>query len=231
MTELDEPARILVVDDDPMEQRLLEVMLAPENVLVMAAGTGEEGLELALLAPPDLILLDVLLPGIDGFEVVARLKRQPATMNIPVILVTALTDREARMKGLNAGAEDFLSKPIDRAELCARVRNLLRLKAYGDFHERYGALIGRVAGPGVADLVASEQLYRAAFEATPLSLAMVDGDGRWIGVTRQLCERLGVSRAELLGPRHGARPLPTTKVWLDSADGAAPCSLWVFDVP
>ena len=229
MIDLDEPARILVVDDDPLEQKLLQVMLAPEDVVVVSASSGEEGLELVALARPDLILLDVLRPGIDGFEVVSRLKRDAATANIPIILVTALSDREARVRGLSAGAEEFLSKPIDRAELCARVRNLLRLKAYGDFHDRYGVLLGHLSGRGIANLIASEALYRSAFALTPLRLALVRGDGRWIDVSQPLCEHLGATRAELLAPPRRPRPPPRLKLSLSGDDPAAPNALWVFD--
>ncbi len=91
--------------------------------------------------PPDLIVLDIMMPGMDGYEVAVKLKENPATKHIPIIMVTALDDREARLRGLNAGAEDFLSKPVDRAELCVRVRNLLRLKAYADHLEAYGHLL------------------------------------------------------------------------------------------
>ena len=148
-TALDEPARILIVDDDHHNRRLLEVMLAPEGVLVLMAANGEEALALVAVARPDLILLDVMMPGMDGFEVVARLKGDPETARIPVILVTALTDRAAKVRGLEAGAEDFLTKPVERAELCARVRNLLRLKAYGDFHAKYAALFEPADEPAV----------------------------------------------------------------------------------
>jgi signal transduction histidine kinase len=121
--------KILIVDDEPLNRQLLEVMLAPEGFQLMTAGTGEAALEIVARQPPDLILLDVMMPGMDGFQVTARLKGDPATKAIPVIMVTALDDRDARMMGLSAGAEDFLSKPVDRAELSARVRNLLRLRA------------------------------------------------------------------------------------------------------
>jgi DNA-binding response OmpR family regulator len=215
MTLSDDPARVLVVDDDRLEQRLLEVMLTPEGVVVVPVGSGEEALELIALAPPDLILLDVLLPGMDGFEVVTRLKRDPQTMNIPVILVTALTDREARMRGLNAGAEDFLTKPIDRAELCARVRNLLRLKAYGDFHDRYGPLLDGITSTSVADVIASEGLLRSAFDAAPVALAIVDATGRWVHVNQRLLATTGT----------GPRRTPVMRSPLPSG-----CELWVFDV-
>ena len=96
--------------------------------------------------PPDLILLDIMMPGMDGYQVAAKIKGNLATKNIPIIMVTALNDRDARMRGLSAGAEDFLTKPVDRAELCVRVRNLLRLKAYGDYHDKYSQMLeGEVA--------------------------------------------------------------------------------------
>ena len=84
-----------------------------------------------------------MMPGMDGYQVAARIKGDPATRNIPVIMVTALDDREARLRGLSAGAEDFLTKPVDRTELCVRVRNLLRLKAYGDYHDQYSQMLER----------------------------------------------------------------------------------------
>ena len=119
----DHPARILIVDDERQNRQLLEVMLAPEGFDLRTAGNGEEALAMVARQPPDLILLDVMMPGMDGYEVTARIKADPATSNIPVVIVTALDDRNARMLGLTAGAEDFLTKPVDRAELSVRVRN------------------------------------------------------------------------------------------------------------
>jgi signal transduction histidine kinase len=126
------PPRILIVDDERRNAELLKVMLIPEGYVLSTATSGEDALALLADQPPDLILLDVMMPGMDGYQVATRIKQNPATNNIPVIMLTALDDRNARMLGLNAGAEDFLTKPVDRAELCVRVRNLLRLKAYGD---------------------------------------------------------------------------------------------------
>jgi DNA-binding response OmpR family regulator len=128
----DAPPRVLIVDDERRNAELLKVMLAPEGYVLLTATSGEDALSLLAEQKPDLILLDVMMPGMDGYQVVGRIKQNPATNNIPVIMLTALDDRNARMLGLNAGAEDFLTKPVDRAELCVRVRNLLRLKAYGD---------------------------------------------------------------------------------------------------
>jgi len=104
-------------------------MLASEGFLMLSAASGEEALAMVAQQPPDLILLDVMMTGMDGYQVAAEIKGQLATKNIPVIMVTALDDRGAKMLALSAGAEDFISKPVDRGELLARVRNLLRLKA------------------------------------------------------------------------------------------------------
>ena len=119
------PARILIVDDDPHNRQLLEVMLAPEGYQIVTAATGEDALAIVAQQPPDLILLDVMMPGMDGYQVVARIKSNLATQHIRVLMLSALSDRNSRMHGLSAGAEDFLTKPVNRAELCARVRNLL----------------------------------------------------------------------------------------------------------
>ncbi len=124
--------RILIVDDERRNAELLKLMLTPEGYVLLTATSGEDALALLADQQPDLILLDVMMPGMDGYQVATKIKQHPSTHNIPVIMLTALDDRNARMLGLNAGAEDFLTKPVDRAELCVRVRNLLRLKSYGD---------------------------------------------------------------------------------------------------
>lgn len=126
------PACVLIVDDEPRNRELLRVILAPEGFLILTAASGEEALSIVAQQAPDLILLDLMMAGMDGYEVAAKIKSDPSTKSIAVILVTALDDQSAKLRGLSAGAEDFLTKPIDRAELVARVRNLLRLKAYGD---------------------------------------------------------------------------------------------------
>jgi signal transduction histidine kinase len=128
----DPPARVLIVDDERRNLELLKIMLKSDGYVLRTALSGEEALAIVASEPPDLILLDVMMPGMDGYEAAGKIKANPATKNIPVIMLTALDDRNARMLGLSAGAEDFLTKPVDRAELSVRVRNLLRLKAYGD---------------------------------------------------------------------------------------------------
>jgi two-component system cell cycle response regulator len=120
--------RVLVVDDQAANVRLLEAKLEAEYFDVDVAYDGHEALERARADQPDLILLDVMMPGLDGYETCRQLKADPATRHIPVIMVTALDQREDRVAGLESGADDFLTKPVDDLTLFARVRSLMRLK-------------------------------------------------------------------------------------------------------
>ena len=125
-------ARILVVDDVEVNVRLLEAKLTIEYYDVLTCNSGAAALTLAAEQQPDLILLDVMMPGMDGFETCRRLKAQAETRHIPVVLVTALDGRQDRIRGLEAGADDFLTKPIDDVILFARVKSLTRLKQVMD---------------------------------------------------------------------------------------------------
>ncbi len=125
-------ARILIVDDTPLNVKLLAAKLARDYYIVSTAENGKEALEKVAEEKPDLILLDVMMPELDGFETCRRLKGNPATAHIPVIIVTALSDVEDRVKGLAAGADDFLTKPINDIALMARIRSLLRMKVLMD---------------------------------------------------------------------------------------------------
>lgn len=197
---LDHRARVLIVDDEVSNRALLEVMLAPEGFDLQMASTGAEALTMVAERSPDLILLDVMMPGMDGYQVAAALKADRTTRNIPIIMVSALDDRDARLRGLGAGAEEFLTKPVSRAELTVRVRNLLRLKAYADNHDRYNQVLEEEVGSRTADLGESERLYRSTFDAAPVGIVHVGADGRWLRVNQRLCDMLGTSCEELQGP-------------------------------
>ena len=124
---------VLVVDDDKTNTLVLVGQLKSEGYRTQTAANGHEALEAVKRELPDLILLDVMMPGMDGFETAARLKADPRSRNVPIIMVTAISDRESRLAALAAGAEEFLTKPVERTELLIRVRNLLKLKKYQDF--------------------------------------------------------------------------------------------------
>ncbi len=121
-------ARILVVDDQPLNVKLLEAMLAAEYYTVLTAADGPEALEVTKDERPDMILLDVMMPGMDGYEVCKRIKADPELNHIPIVMVTALDATADRIRGIEAGADDFLTKPINDVALFARVRSLLRMK-------------------------------------------------------------------------------------------------------
>src|SRR4051812_17327067 len=122
-------ARILVVDDEPLNRHLLRACFRESGHEIVEARDGHEALIAAEDATPDLVLLDVMMPGMDGYDCVRQMRALFAGELVPIVLVTALHDREARMTGLAAGADEFLTKPIDRQELLVRSGNLLALRA------------------------------------------------------------------------------------------------------
>ena len=132
-------ARILVVDDIEANRKLLETRLMSEYFEVMTACNGAEALEICARERADIVLLDVMMPGMNGFEVCQRLKSDPKTQNIPVVIITALDQPSDKVLGLQAGADDFLTKPVDDVGLITRVKNLARLKRLND------ELVARVA--------------------------------------------------------------------------------------
>ena len=143
-------ARILVVDDLLPSLKRLEAKLSNEYFEVKTAESGLEALECIAADPPDIVLLEIMMPGMDGFEVCSKIKANPDSAHIPVVMVTALSDREDRVRGLEAGADDFLTKPVDDTVLFARVRSLVRLKMFMDewrLRERTSESLTLLDGP------------------------------------------------------------------------------------
>jgi len=171
-------ARILVVDDVEANVRLLEAKLTIEYYDVLTCGDGPTALQIAAAEQPDIILLDVMMPGMDGFETCRRLKADATTRHIPVVLVTALDGREDRIRGLDAGADDFVTKPLDDLVLFARVRSLTRLKLVMDElreREENGRRLGvttdgagRLRGSGGRVLIVDDNARQAEKIATEL---------------------------------------------------------------
>ncbi len=171
---------ILIVDDEAKSRKLLEVLLRIEGYATRSAAGGLEALAMVADTAPDLILLDIMMPGMDGYAVVKALKSNVSTAHIPVILVTALHDRTARLAGLEAGAEEFVSKPIDRSELWLRVRNLLRLKALGDQLQDQSAQLEEEVMRRTEELRESEARFSVFMEASPILAWVKDAQGRYL---------------------------------------------------
>jgi len=165
-------ARVLVVDDVEINVKLLEAKLASEYFNVVTAYDGFQALEAAKRERPDIVLLDVMMPELDGLEVCRRLKADPLTADIPVVMVTALSDVQDRVRGLEAGADDFLTKPVSDIALFARVRSLVRLKRMTDEWRLREETYGRLASFADSDARSVEDTRPAriiVFEPRPLS--------------------------------------------------------------
>jgi putative two-component system response regulator len=146
---------ILIVDDEESNRAYLEALLSAEGYATLQAHDGKMALEMTLSHQPDLILLDAMMPVLNGFELAEQLKNNEATKIIPIIMLTALIDRTSKMRALQCGVEEFVTKPIDRAELWIRVRNLLRLKEYNDFLTDYSHTLEMQVEERTAQLLTS----------------------------------------------------------------------------
>src|SRR6476659_11437381 len=133
---------VLVVDDLAQNVRLLEAVLSPRGCRVATASSGEDALDMLSKEHPDVVLLDILMPGMDGYEVCRRIREDPGTAFLPVIMITASGEQE-KIRSIESGADDFINKPFDQAELLARVRSLVRVKRYHDTIEHQAAELAR----------------------------------------------------------------------------------------
>ena len=166
---MSETQKILVVDDQTQNVELLEAYLAPIGYEVVTATSGLEALGKIKDCSPDLVLSDVMMPGMDGFELTRKIKQDALLCHIPVVLVTALRETEDRVKGIDAGCDDFISKPVDKLELLARVKSLLKVKLYNDLKNAYqGELEAEVSAKTVELKLAFEEqesLQRQLFQS------------------------------------------------------------------
>ena len=192
------PATLLIVDDDVLVRELLELLLQDQGYRTLTASSGEQALAMVAQQAPDLILLDAMLPGTDGYQVARQLKANQSTANIPIIMLSALGEQSARLLGLEAGAEDFLSKPVASDELWLRVRNLLRLKAFGDNQAVNTLMLEQQLQKRTIDL----ERFRTAMGGDERLLKMVNYDPLTGLPNRNLFYttlQMGLTQAELRG--------------------------------
>jgi diguanylate cyclase (GGDEF)-like protein/PAS domain S-box-containing protein len=188
-------ATLLIVDDEPLVRKLLKMLLEDQGYLTLTASSGEEALAIVEQQPPDLILLDIMMPGMDGYEVARKLKSDKSMANIPIIMLSALGEHSARILGLEAGAEDFLNKPVESAELWLRVRNLLRLKAFGDYLKSHNLMLEVQLQQRTIDL----ERFRSAMDASGDAIFLINRSSmRLIEFNRHACQVMGYSVEELL---------------------------------
>lgn len=162
------PVRILIADDEIVGRQLLEAILLPENYSLSFACDGREAIDSALREIPDIILLDVMMPHHDGFEVCKKLKATRTTAHIPVFLITALDDRDSRIRGINAGADDYISKPFDRVEILGKIKNKNFLIHQQQQHTSTGGPSGKGKDSTPADKLAA-LLLRQILQFPPSS--------------------------------------------------------------
>lgn len=187
-------ATILIIDDDVHVRDLLEVLLQNQGYRTLTAESGELGLAMVELQAPDLILLDIMMPGMDGYEVASQLKASKSTANIPIIMLSALDEQSARLSGLEAGAEEYLNKPVDSAELWLRVRNLLRLKAFGDYLKNHNLILEDQLQQRTIDL----ERFRTVMDASEDAIFLINRNTMsLIEFNRRACQLLGYTAEEL----------------------------------
>jgi PAS domain S-box-containing protein len=202
MTSPTATATILIIDDGIQSREKLEMMLEEQGYRTRAVAYGEEALASIAQHAPDLIFLDIVMPDPEGFQLASLLKANPVTSNIPIIMVTALTDGSARLAGLDAGAEEYLTKPVDRTELTLRVRNLLRLKGFSNNLQNHVRFLEEQLKVRTADV----NRFYMAMDATADAILLTNRSTmRFVDFNATACKMFGYTRGELF--RAGPMPL------------------------
>ncbi len=192
------PRRILVVDDDPRNRNLLKGMLESLQLEAVLAHNGREALE-RVRKGVDLVLLDVVMPDMDGFEVVRQIRADPDIGDIPVVMVTVLAGKEHRLKAVEAGANDFISKPVDRLELRVRLSSLLRMKEALDALKEHRSALETTVKKKTAALRESEGRFRTLFENAQDCIFLKDRSLVYVEVNSAIMEFLGLPVGEIVG--------------------------------
>lgn len=169
---------VLVIDDDRTNIEIIINTLEQEGLTIISARNGEMGIKRALFAQPDLILLDVMMPGIDGFETCRRLKVEPATQAIPILFMTALNEEDQKVKGFDVGGVDYITKPVGQREVLARVKTHLNLQRKQKLLERLAAIDGLTEIPNRRQFeqVIEQEWQRGQRHQSPLTVIMIDID-------------------------------------------------------
>jgi len=215
---MSEITTILIVDDEPAGRETLDALLSSHGYHLLFAGNGPDALAQAAAHPPDLILLDVMMPEMDGFEVCRRLRADPLLGEVPVIMLTALDDRESRLQGIEAGADDFISKPFDRVELRARVRTITRLNRYRRLlaeRERFEWVVEQVDDGYLMVGETGNVLYANTQARLYLGIAPDAGD-------------LGATFPELASKQYDWKPRADWAAWVARPAGAPPAPRYLI---
>jgi two-component system, cell cycle sensor histidine kinase and response regulator CckA len=190
---------ILIVDDQPQNIELLEAYLVPQGYEIVKAANGEEALGKLSGNQIDLILLDVIMPGVDGFEVTRRVRQDDKHRLIPIILVTVLRETGDRVKGIQAGCDDFISMPVDKIELLARVRSLLKVKAYNDLMSNYRKELEAEVNRRTEELKHTFIFQQRLIDALPVPIFYKDSEGRYLGCNSSFEKFFGQKREQVTG--------------------------------
>jgi PAS domain S-box-containing protein len=190
--------RILIVDDEPKNLRLIKDFLEVLSHSSEPVNDGLEALE-KLKSGFDLVLLDVMMPGMDGFEVVRHIRENQEFADIPVIMVTVLDDKQTRIRAVQAGANDFINKPIDRLELSVRIESLLKMKDAQDAIKRHRAELEETVERRTSELLESERRFRTLFESAQDSIFIKDKEHRYIDINVAAVDLLQMGRSEIIG--------------------------------